>query len=271
MSSFKTIELSDPRFERDGLRHVTVKTPNLQGRGNVLLYVPPSEYLVGKNIPIVILLHGVYGSAGVWAMKAGAHLTAQKMMVVEKKVPFILAMPSDGLWGDGSGYAKHSGKDFEKWIVEDVPQAVQEAVPQTSAQSPIFMAGLSMGGYGALRLGAKFSKKFKAISGHSSITRWEEMDLFVEENISTFAPAEKEQDLIDIFIKNKKELPPFRFDCGREDDLIEGNRLFHQQLLEADIAHQYEEFSGGHEWIYWETHLVNTLLFFQKFMFTPKP
>ena len=77
--SFKTIELSDTSFESQGLRFLTVKTPNLRGRGDICLYVPEVEKDVDK-LPIYILLHGVYGSAWVWALKGGAHQSAKEMM-----------------------------------------------------------------------------------------------------------------------------------------------------------------------------------------------
>ena len=48
----------------------------------------------------------------------------------------ILAMPSDGLWGDGSAYIPHPKQDFEKWIVDEVPTAVGSAVPQVTPRSP---------------------------------------------------------------------------------------------------------------------------------------
>ena len=41
-------------------------------------------------------------------------------------------------------------------------------------------------------------------------------------------------------------LPPLRFDYGKSDGLIEGNRLLHQQLLDLNIPHTYGEFEGGH-------------------------
>jgi hypothetical protein len=63
-------------------------------------------------------------------------------------------MPSDGLWGDGSGYVPHASQDFERWIVDEVPVATRIAVPACDDASPIFIAGLSMGGFAALRLNA---------------------------------------------------------------------------------------------------------------------
>lgn len=78
----------------------------------------------------------------------GAHRTVVKLISEGKMSPMVLAMPSDGLWGDGSAYNAHDGYDFEKWIVEDVPVAVLENVPQVTSCSPQFISGLSMGGLG---------------------------------------------------------------------------------------------------------------------------
>ena len=248
MSSFRTSELSDKTFENDGLRFLTVKTPNLKGRGDICLFVPDdTDTLV--DLPIYILLHGVYGSSWVWAMKGGAHHTAKRMMDSGEIRPAILAMPSDGLWGDGSGYLRHKKRDFEQWIVSDVPKAVYENIPSASEKSPLGIAGLSMGGYGALRLGTEFSEVFKAISAHSAITKFTEMEGFVEEPMDAYDLMNEDNDVIDSIRKNAQSIPALRFDCGKEDELIEGNRLLHAQLLELGVPHEYEEFDGGRKLI----------------------
>ena len=263
MSSFRTSELSDKTFENDGLRFLTVNTPNLKGRGDICLFVPDdTDTLV--DLPIYILLHGVYGSSWVWAMKGGAHHTAKRMMDSGEIQPAILAMPSDGLWGDGSGYLRHKNRDFEQWIVSDVPKAVYENIPSASKKSPLGIAGLSMGGYGALRLGSEFPEVFKAISAHSAITKFSEMEGFVEEPLDAYDLEHGDNDVIDSIMKNPKSIPVLRFDCGKGDELIEGNRLLHAQLLELSVPHQYEEFEGAHEWPYWQKNLESTLRFFDR-------
>ncbi len=93
----------------------------------------------------------------------------------------MLIMPSDGLFQDGSGYLTHQTADYEKWIVEDVPLLIRESYREVTNDSPFFIAGLSMGGYGALRLGAKYPKVFKAFSGLSSIMNFDELGQFVED------------------------------------------------------------------------------------------
>ena len=126
--------------------------------------------------------------------------------------PMIIAMPSDGLWGDGSGYLPHKNADFEKWIVEDVPNAIVELIPQASEQSKLCIAGLSMGGFGALRLGIKYNNKFSAVSGLSSITVVDEMKLFVEEDLENYHQQEKENESVyGTILKNQDKLKKLNF------------------------------------------------------------
>lgn len=261
LSSFRTIELSDANFESQGLKFLTVKTPNLQGRGDICLYVPKVEEEI-SNIPIYILLHGVYGSSWIWAMKGGAHKTAERLIKNKTIKPAIIAMPSDGLWGDGSAYFAHHHKKFDKWIIDDVITAVKENITEAKNSTSTCIGGLSMGGFGAFSLGSRFPEKFRAISGHSSITKLEQMTLFVEESIDEYLKEAELPNVIDIMKMNKSKLPPIRFDCGIQDSLLKANRLLHNQLLDLKIKHTYQEFDGGHEWFYWQKHIEKTLIFF---------
>ncbi|WP_281613633.1 alpha/beta hydrolase-fold protein [Flammeovirga sp. SubArs3] len=261
-SKFRTTEISNPKFEMDGLRFITVKTDNLQGRGDICVFVPKGEH---KDLPIVTLLHGVYGSAWIWAFMGAAHITTQRLIDEKVIQPCILAMPSDGLWGDGSAYNQHHDYNFEKWIAEDVPQAVLENIPQASASSKLFISGLSMGGFGALRIGAKYGHQYSGVTGHSSITEIDQMKLFVEEDISNYKQAYRiDEDVFTAVLDNKEHLPPFRFDCGSSDELISYNRQLHKDLTVNNIPHEYEEFEGGHQWEYWQEHLEDTLKFFDR-------
>ncbi len=265
-SKFRTTEISDPQFESDNLRFITVKTQNLKGRGDICTYIPPN--IKSKvNTPLLILLHGVYGNSWIWSQKGGAHHTANQLISEEKIKPMVIAMPSDGLWGDGSAYLPHNDFDFEKWIVEDVIAAVKENIDGVTDNSPIFISGLSMGGYGALRLGAKYPHLFKGFSGMSSITDLPQMELFVEEDVALYEQKdESNASVLKLMLKNKDKLSPFRFDCGVDDELIAYNRNLTKALDQAGISHIYEEFEGKHEWVYWQIHLKDSLLFFNSLL-----
>lgn len=227
------------------------------------MYVP--QHITGlQDLPIYILLHGVYGSSWAWAWKGGAHGTAQHLIEAGQIRPAIIAMPSDGLWGDGSAYFSHHNQHFDQWIVSDVPLAIQENIPEASLNSELCIGGLSMGGYGALSLGGRFPQKFKAISGHSSITKLEQMADFVEEPLSAYTESCEFPNVIQHLEENKANLPALRFDCGKKDSLLEANRQLHQELIQLEIEHVYEEFEGGHEWPYWQKHVEKTLRFFDQ-------
>lgn len=256
---FRSVEISDPALERDGLRLVTVKSPALGGRADVSLWIPQAP-----NIgTLLILLHGVYGSHWVWSMKGGAHRTAQRLLDRRKMAPIVIAMPSDALLRDGSGYLSWPGaQDVERWIVEEVPALARIAAPALLPDARVAIAGLSMGGYGALRLGAKYARHFSAISAHSAITRIEDLTSFVEDGLAPYLACAPEPELgaLHWMRLHRDHLPPLRFDCGTDDRLLAANRDLHQALEREGIDHAYREFPGGHQWSYWQEHLVETLL-----------
>lgn len=262
MPRFRTIEVSDPALESANLRHITVKSRNLKGRGDISVFCPGDLQAAHQALPLVTLLHGVYGSHWVWAHKAGVHLTAQRMIDAGQLPPMLIAMPSDGLMFDGSAYLPHNDRKFDAWIIDDVPDAVMEAGLPTTNDAPRFIAGLSMGGYGALRLGAAFPNRFAAFAGHSSITEFEQMKLFVEEDLLEYDGPAENRSVLELMKGNAENLPPFRFDCGVDDLLIEHNRALHAGLEFSGIAHDYVEHPGGHEWPYWTKHIEDTLRFF---------
>lgn len=266
--SFRTVEVSDPRFETEHLRHVTVKSPALGQRVDLTVFVPPAVRGLA-DVPLVILLHGVYGSHWAWTRSGGAHRTAARLIAEKKIPPLVLAMPSDGLWGDGSGYLPHRTQDFERWIVTEVPAAAAHAAPGVTSASPLFLAGLSMGGFGALRIGAKFPARFRAIAGHSSITHFDQLGQFVEERLPSFTALAEDRSVLETMLRHRERLPRIRFDCGTSDPLLGPNRALNAELVRAGVAHIYEEFPGGHEWSYWETHLADTLQFFAAALAAP--
>lgn len=260
-SDFRTVEISEPRFEADGLRWITVKSRALGHRADMTLFVP-KESAGLSDVPLVTLLHGVYGSHWAWALKGGAHRTAARLIGSGEIPPMVLAMPSDGLWGDGSGYLPHADGDFERWIVEEVPAAARAAAPVLGRGSHLFINGLSMGGFGALRLAGKYPDKFRAAGGHSSMTHFDQFPMFVEEPLQRYACKPEDRSVLETLVRNRDRLPPLRFDCGTEDQLIQHNRELSRELKKAAIPHTYEEFPGAHSWLYWELHLADMLRFF---------
>ncbi len=258
MSIFFTTETAG--FE--GFEFITVKSNALKKRADITVFKPKgySEYA-----GIVILLHGVYGSHWAWSVKGNVHKTTQNLVDTTQIKPMVLVMPSDGLFGDGSGYLPHKTENYESWIIDDVFEVIEEQIPEVNNNTPVFIAGLSMGGFGALRLAGKYPEKFRAFSGLSSITHFDQMKLFVADFENLKAQAKVHDGALEWLAKNKEKLPPFRFDCGTHDLLIEYNRAFHSELQNLNIPHIYEEFPGAHTWEYWTKYIQNTLKFFNSY------
>jgi len=264
---FRTLERSDPSLMPSGLQCVTVKSSALKQRADVTIFLP-AEFGHLRHLPIVTLLHGVYGSHWSWAYQGGAHLLAAELMQQGQISPMVLVMPSDGLWGDGSGYVAHTHahlqQNFEKWIVEEVPEIAAQTCPSCSQQSKHFIAGLSMGGFAALRLAGIYPDRYQAASGHSALTEISQLDALIEESREEWSRDASSSSVLEALKSAQGKLPALRFDCGQSDIFLKANQQLHQSLLELGIAHEYEEFEGGHEWPYWRTHLADSLRFFSR-------
>jgi putative tributyrin esterase len=259
--SFASVELSDPRFERDGLRMISVRSGALGRRADICFWAPPLS-ASSTTLPLLILLHGSGGSAWSWALNGGAHLTAARLIDTGEIAPVALAMPSDGLWGLGSGYVPHADADYERWVVDEVAAAAALADDRVGDSSPLTIAGLSMGGFGALRLGAKYPDRFRGISAHSAVTTLGRLAEATGDRLDALPSfAQPDGTVLHWLEVNAGRLPPLRFDCGNDDPLLAGNRGLHAALEARGIEHQYEEFAGGHDWPYWRLHLADSLRF----------
>jgi S-formylglutathione hydrolase FrmB len=143
-------------------------------------------------------------------LKGAAHVTLERLIAAGSVPPMVLAMPSDGLWGDGSGYVAHETQDFERWIVEEVPAAVMQAVPTCGADSPLAIVGLSMGGFAALRLAGKYPARFAAVAAHSAITEASELDPLIEETRAGWSIAPADVSVLAALASATAPLPPDR-------------------------------------------------------------
>lgn len=258
---FATIERSDPGIAADGLEFVTVKSRALGRRADVTLYVPPAARDIA-GLPVAVLLHGVYGSHWAWALKGAAHRTAARLTAEGALPPMALLMPSDGLWGDGSGYVLHDDHDPERWIVEEMPALARAIVAGCNVRSPLLVAGLSMGGFGALRLAGKYPQRIAAAASLSAVTHAGQFDALIEEGRGAWSTDPADRGVLAALTGATSPLPPLRIDCGLDDPYLAANRELHRGLQRAGVAHQYFEGSGGHDWAYWSATLQHTLRFF---------
>ncbi len=264
-TQFRTVRVSTPGALPDGLRFVTVQSPALGGRGDLAIFVPPGLELGTTDLPLVVLLHGVYGSFWNWAFCGGAHDVLSALIEAGVVAPMVLAMPSDGLAGEGTAYLDCGGADYERWVIDDVPACVAEATACIGDRSPLMLGGNSMGGFGALRLSARHAGRVAAVCAHSAITDLDELALFTLDDVGVVVGLpDAERSVVSVIGRHRDVMPPIHVDCGTGDPLIGPNRDLRDALERLGVDHSYEEYDGAHDWPSWRRRLAVSLQFFDR-------
>jgi len=260
---FRTVRSSDPTHLAPGLRFLTISSPALRGRGDVAVHLTP-HIDVPTDVPVVIMLHGVYGSFWNWPLAGGAHLTLDRLVRAGQVRPMVLVSPSDGLRGEGTAYLPHPDADYESWIMDDVVDAVTECIGPVTADSPLLLGGNSMGAFGAARLGTRHSSRVAGIAMHSAITHLDQLAQFTVADIGTAAAvAVDDRDLVTSFASSGASTPPVFLDCGSDDFLAGANHDLHEALVQLGIHHEYEVCDGAHDWATWSNRIEHSLVFFE--------
>ena len=203
------------------------------------------------------LLHGLSDDHSMWLRR-----TRIEHYLLGK--PLIVVMPQ----GFRGFYTNNTdGPRYADYIVNDVVGATERFFPAHKNRSARHIGGLSMGGYGALRLGLGFPEHFESVHSHSGALLYpnggapRDSSLFgTHEYPQIFGRSSAvgtDHDLLHLaatFPANKPR-PRILIDCGTEDFLIDQNRQASAAFKRIGLAHSYREFSGAHNWDYWDIHI----------------
>lgn len=221
---------------------------------NVIL---PDMHSGAGPFPVMYLLHGLSDDHTIWTRRTSVERYVEGL-------PLIVVMP-DG--GRGFYCDAVDGPAYEAHLVQDVIGFVERFLNAKPIREGRAIGGLSMGGYGAIKLALKFPDLFCSAVSHSgglAYTRRPELSpefcrvfgsLYLGGKDCTFGLAET---------VDRSRLPAIRFDCGLEDGLLGENRAFHEHLQSLGIPHEYEEYPGAHNWAYWDTHVQEAIAFHRK-------
>jgi len=212
---------------------------------------------VNGRLPVYYLLHGLSDDYSAWQRRTSIERYAQHL-------PLIVIMPDGGRYWYCDGV---DGPPYEIYIVKELLPYIDSVFPTRAARGGRAIGGLSMGGYGAIKLALKFPELFISANGHSGaydIACLPERARDIPEYRCVFGdnPADGKDDVFAIAERmDRAQMPALRLDCGTDDFLIEANRRFHAHLNTLGIPHEYEEFPGAHTWDYWDTHVQDALAF----------
>jgi S-formylglutathione hydrolase FrmB len=213
--------------------------------------------------PVLYLLHGLSDDYTIWLRRTSIERYVSDL-------PLMVVMP-DG--GRGFYSDAEQGFAYGKALGVELPERIERTFPAIPAREGRCVAGLSMGGYGAARLALAYPDRFAAAVSHSGAMGFGHHPNSHDgrpyppewERILGPTPHGGPNDLFALATKlTPEERPALRIDCGTGDFLIEPNRAFTTYLEEIGYPHEYEEFPGGHTWDYWDTHIQESIAFFQK-------
>ena len=222
----------------------------------------PEETEQPGPYPVFYLLHGLSDNHTNWQRRTSIERYVQTL-------PLIVVMP-DG--GRGFYANAHQGDRYEDAIIQDCIGFVDRTFHSDARREKRSIGGLSMGGYGAIKLALQYPDLFVSANGHSGAygfghAQWRGEEPEFRRIIGpqqTGGPLDLYKIAADANANAKNsgtELPALRIDCGSSDFLIEQNREFHAYLNELDIEHGYEEFPGAHDWAYWDKHVQSAIRF----------
>ena len=208
------------------------------------------------------LLHGLSDDYTIWMRRTSIERYALRH-------PMIVVMP-DAFRGWYTNNAM--GPAYADYFSRELVEQVERTFPARRARKSRGVGGLSMGGYGALRLALGYPEVFSVATSHSGALMHGSRDhprtggpLGIEEFHRIFGerPTGTDHDLVTLAkrCRERKMLPQIRIDCGVEDQLLEDNRVFHTKLDALRVPHEYEEFPGAHNWDYWDEQVQEALEF----------
>ncbi|HZH03963.1 MAG TPA: DUF459 domain-containing protein, partial [Myxococcaceae bacterium] len=220
-------------------------------RGKVtpyLAYVPQTALRRGEKLPVLYLLHG---SGGSWTdFSEQAHEALQTLATQHRLVLVTPDGDPDGWYVDGG-----EGKKIDTFIARELLPEVAKKLPVSDRRG---VAGISMGGNGALALALRYPGSFasaSAMSGAVDLTEAKTRGALVER----LGPYEKNPQLWETYSATHlvKALPelvrrvPILLTVGNEDGWAPANRTLSQELSQIGGVHLFKETPGGHTWDHW--------------------
>ena len=226
--------------------------------GEVTLDSPPKNR---KPYPVLWLLHGMSDDHTIWQRRTSIERYAEALGIA-------VVMP-----GVARSYYTDMASGLAYWtfVSEELPAVARALFPLSAARADNFVAGLSMGGYGAFKLALRHPERFAAAASLSGA-----LDINALAGRSTqdqlrekrwiFGDLKRlpgsENDLLALAGKvaaGKGPRPRLYQWCGTEDFLYADNLAFRDRAFEAGLDLTYEEGPGDHQWVYWDQQIQRVL------------
>ena len=231
--------------------------------------------------PVLYLLHGLTGHHTDWLSRTRlADYAAEYRMIV------VTPEGNDGWYTDSASVPSDR---YESYFVRELMPDVERRFRTIEAREGRAVAGLSMGGYGALKFGLKYPERFAlaasmsgAVSAASFRTGADIRSDFIRRSlVQTFGEGDTEMKRANDLFRLVRDLEPARaaalpflyLDCGTEDPLrlLAPNRALADLFVERRVAHEYRQLPGKHDWAYWGQQVQEVLRLAARRLSQPAP
>lgn len=210
-----------------------------------------------EKYPTLTLLHGLSDDHTAWT-----RYTSIERYAAAAGIAVVMPAVNRSFYADMA-----SGPRYWTFISEELPLLARYYFPLSDRREENFVAGLSMGGYGAFKLALHYPERYAAaasLSGALDVVN--RAEAFESDFNLIFGGKEKiagsSNDLFHLAEKltqSNQPQPQLLQICGTEDFLYEDNVRFRDFARSQSLNHTYEEGPGAHSWDYWDTNIQRVL------------
>lgn len=200
---------------------------------------------IPAKFPVLYLLHGHGNDYRCWS-----RFTSLDRYAEERRIAVVTLSVGN------KGYMNAEyGENWYDFLWKELPEFVTANFPVSQRREDTYIAGASMGGYGALAHALGHPESYRAVGAFSPAADWGESHVRIGHSMP---PMLSLYGLLDRAAG--KELPDIFCCIGDGDFLLENVERFHRHLLEKKVPHRYELVEGWeHEWGFWDLELPRFL------------
>ena len=222
------------------------------------------KYDYEGGLPVLYLLHGAYGDAFSWVRYSNIDRYAQ-----DRGIVVVMASAENSFYQD-----LKSGKKYKTFFTEELPTFIQNVFPVSKDREKTYIAGFSMGGYGAWYLALSRPDLYSKAASMSGALDISALDPTLPTNANGDNPFPIEDafddpthlkgskyDLLQLYKEDQAKglVPKLYQACGTEDFLYQTNLYIRDEMASLGADNTFEEGKGGHDWNFWDTYIQHIL------------
>lgn len=232
-----TLQMQEDNDHKNGKGKTTLDDPeHLCGKGQRLPDFPSHKN--DNKYPVLYLLHGMGNNHATWIEYTNIEVFAE-----EQNIAVVM------LSAENKSYINHEGGDrYFDFIEEELPEFVKGMFPISARKEDTYIAGLSMGGYGALIHGLSHPEKYQAVGAFSAAAPFNPYKLIGEERDM---PKEYTPEYLIQSLK-AEQFPSMFMSCGDEDPNCTGDYSLAMLMKKQGAEVTWISEPGyRHEWRFW--------------------